>query len=129
MTNNGPADATGVTLTDTLSPTLTFVSAAPSQGTCSFADPTVSCALGSLSSGQAATVTIQVVPQSLGSVANSAAAEADQPDSNPGNDTGTTTTFVQGGAGAAIPVLSPAMLGLLAMALAAVALLVLRRAF
>ena len=128
VTNNGPAAATGVTLTDALPQALTFLSAAASQGSCSFADPTVTCAVGSLPAGQNATVTIRVVPQNFGSVANSATADADQAEGNPGDETGTTTTFVQGGA-APIPSLSPAMLGLLAMALAAAALLVLRRPF
>ena len=87
----------------------------------------MTCALGSLADGQSATVVILAVPQTAGSLPN-LAAKADPPDASPGDETGTTTTLVQGG-GAAVPALSTPMLGLLAMALAAVALLLLRRAF
>jgi uncharacterized repeat protein (TIGR01451 family) len=52
--NGGPAAATGVTLTATLPPELTFVSAAPSQGTCTV----TTCSLGTLAPGTAATVTV-----------------------------------------------------------------------
>ena len=47
VTNNGPATATGVTVADTVPAGLVFVSAAPSQGTCTG----TTCDLGSLTPG------------------------------------------------------------------------------
>ena len=48
VTNFGPGEATNVTLTDTLDELVAFVSATPSQGTCSTTTGTVTCAIGSL---------------------------------------------------------------------------------
>ncbi|MEA2922794.1 MAG: hypothetical protein QOF07_2759, partial [Bradyrhizobium sp.] len=58
--NNGPAAATGVTVTDTLPAGVTFVSATSSQGTCTNASGTVTCTVGNLASGASATITINV---------------------------------------------------------------------
>src|SRR5262249_13313897 len=57
VTNNGPATATNVQLTDTLPAGSTFVSATASQGSCTGAAVVV-CSLGSLAKGASATVTI-----------------------------------------------------------------------
>ncbi|HEX7831180.1 MAG TPA: C25 family cysteine peptidase [Thermoanaerobaculia bacterium] len=57
--NNGPSSATGVTLTDTLPGAVTFISSSTSLGSCS-GTSTVTCNIGTLTSGQTATVTIQV---------------------------------------------------------------------
>ena len=54
-TNNGPATASAVTVSDTLPAGTTFVSAMPSQASCS-GTATVVCSLGTLASGGAATV-------------------------------------------------------------------------
>ncbi|PYX62218.1 MAG: hypothetical protein DMG74_21380, partial [Acidobacteria bacterium] len=58
VTNNGPSDASNVTVTDTLPTTVSYTSATPSQGTCSQATGTVTCLLGAMTSGTTATVTI-----------------------------------------------------------------------
>jgi uncharacterized repeat protein (TIGR01451 family)/CSLREA domain-containing protein len=54
--------ATGVTVTDTLPANVTFVSATPSQGSCS-GTATVTCNLGNLPALGTATITIVVIPQ------------------------------------------------------------------
>ena len=53
-------------LTDTLPAGVTFDSATPSQGSCSEASGTVTCALGTIADGQSASVEIKVTPQSAG---------------------------------------------------------------
>jgi len=69
VTNNGPDLASGITLQDNLSPTvtgvpLTFVSASTTSGSCGGASTgsVVSCSLAQLQSGSTATVTIVVTP-------------------------------------------------------------------
>ena len=72
VSNSGPSEATEVTLTDTLPEGADFVSATPSQGICSRSGSTVTCALGSLASGENATVTIAVAPVSPGDLTHTA---------------------------------------------------------
>jgi RHS repeat-associated protein/uncharacterized repeat protein (TIGR01451 family) len=93
-TNNGPDPATGVIVTDTLPAAVTFVSA--SSG-CAVSGATVTCSIGTLTSGQQAVRTIAVIaPSSAGSVTNSAnVAGNETPDPNPSNNSATVTTAVQ----------------------------------
>jgi uncharacterized repeat protein (TIGR01451 family) len=58
VTDDGPDNATGVTVTDTLPAGLSFVSATADQGTCSDTGPAVSCSLGVLANGSSTTITI-----------------------------------------------------------------------
>ena len=60
VTNYGPGAATNVTLTDTLDEIVAFVSATPSQGTCSASTGTITCDIGSLANGATTTVTVVV---------------------------------------------------------------------
>jgi uncharacterized repeat protein (TIGR01451 family) len=93
VTNNGPDNATGVTVTDNLPANVTFVSATPNPGgTCSGA-ATVTCLMGSLNGG--ATVTIVVTPTSVGELSNTARVDGDQDDpNNPLNNSDTELTTV-----------------------------------
>ncbi len=92
--NNGPNNATGVTVTDTLPPGVTLASATASQGSGCSGAPTVTCSLGSLAIGTTATVTIVVTPPSPGAVSNMASVRGNQDDLNPGNDSATIVSTV-----------------------------------
>ena len=93
VTNNGPDPATGVTVTDSLPPEVTFLSATASQGACS-GSSTISCALGNLPNGTSATVTIGVNPTVEGLLSNTASVRGNEPDQNAGNDSDTDTITV-----------------------------------
>jgi uncharacterized repeat protein (TIGR01451 family) len=71
--NDGPDPAGAVSVDDPLPTTVAFVSADPSQGSCTEAGGRVTCALGTLASGQLATVSIVVRPGQVGAVQNAAA--------------------------------------------------------
>ncbi len=97
VTNHGP-ESTDVTLTDTLPPQVTFVSATPSQGSCNEAGGTVTCNLGTMASGGSATVTIVVnVPLTTpaGTVLrNTAQVNGARPDPDLSNNTSIEETTV-----------------------------------
>ena len=57
VTNNGPASATNVTVTDALPPGMTYSSATPTSQ-CSEAGGTVTCLLGTMANGGTATILI-----------------------------------------------------------------------
>lgn len=71
VTNSGVGTASGVTLIDILPAGTAFVSATPSQGTCT-GTTTVSCDLGSLGTGAQATVTIVATVTGAGTINNTA---------------------------------------------------------
>jgi uncharacterized repeat protein (TIGR01451 family) len=68
--NVGPAPATAVTVTNFLPASVSFSSVAASQGGCVLVGGRVECALGSLTGGTTATVTVVTIPGQVGSVTN-----------------------------------------------------------
>lgn len=94
--NNGPDDATGVAVTDTLPAGVTFQSASATQGSCSEAAGIVTCTLGDMISGATATINIALTaPVSTGTITNSATVTGNETDPFAGNDTSTEGTTVQ----------------------------------
>ncbi|HSE24694.1 MAG TPA: PQQ-dependent sugar dehydrogenase, partial [Pyrinomonadaceae bacterium] len=96
-TNNGPATATNVSVVDNLPAGITFASAATSQGACS-GTSTVTCQLGTLSSGSGAVITIVVTPNSQGQVVNNATITASETDFDLTNNNSSSTTPIQAAA-------------------------------
>ena len=95
-TNNGPSNATGVTVSDTLPAGVTYTSATATQGTASFANGVVTASLGNLAYGATATTTIIVTVNAAttGSIVNTATVTGNQTDPNLANNTSTVTTPV-----------------------------------
>jgi uncharacterized repeat protein (TIGR01451 family) len=115
VANAGPSLAAGVTVTDTLPAGTTFVSATPSQGSCT-GTSTVSCSLGTVPASGGATVQLVVKsPGTSGTVANTATVAADTPDPNLANNTSTASIKVT--AAPSIPTLSTWGVALLALLL------------
>ncbi len=101
VTNNGTIAATMVMLADNFTgAAANFVSATPSQGTCTPAFPAVPCDLGTINAGANATVTIVVTPTAGGTVTNTASATAAEMDPIPADNTNiaqdTTVAAAQG---------------------------------
>jgi uncharacterized repeat protein (TIGR01451 family) len=90
ITNNGPGDATGVTVTSTLPISTTFASAIGGPAVdCTALDGSVVCALGELVRGASTTVTlvVDVDPSFSGAIVHSTTVAANEPDFNPLDNT------------------------------------------
>jgi uncharacterized repeat protein (TIGR01451 family) len=91
VTNNGPDDATNVTVTDTLPATVTFVSASPG---CAETSGTVTCNIGNLAASASASVQIDVTPTVAGTITNNASVTATETDSDPTNNSDSEDTRI-----------------------------------
>jgi len=90
ITNNGPASATNVTVTDTLPSVVTYLSAtATPSGSCSEANGVVTCLLGTIANAGTATISILTLPGVSSVVSNTATVFADQSDPISSNNTST----------------------------------------
>jgi uncharacterized repeat protein (TIGR01451 family) len=96
ISNLSTSEATGLILTDTLPTQTTFISAAPSQGTCDESGGTVTCALGDLDDGGAMQVTIvaSVSPSARGAITNTAHVRGSEADPESQNNSATQQTTV-----------------------------------
>jgi uncharacterized repeat protein (TIGR01451 family) len=93
VTNNGPAAATNVNVTDALPANVTSVSSLTTQGSCNGTGP-VNCNLGALANGANAVVTINVTPTAAGQITNTASVTGAEADPDTGNNTATVGTVV-----------------------------------
>jgi len=125
VTNAGPGVANSVIVTDPLPAGTTFVSATPSQGSCS-GTTTVTCSLGVLGIGANATIALTVTPATTGPLRNTASVSiAPMTDPNPANNSATAQATVL--AATTIPALGERLLMLLGGMLAAIGAWVLGR--
>jgi len=95
VANNGPSNASGVIVTDTLPAGVTLSSAASSQGSCAGLSVVI-CSLGVITAGDSAQITIavEVGPAVLGSITNNVEVSSAEAEASMGNNTALVTTPV-----------------------------------
>lgn len=91
VTNEGPATATNVTVTDPLPAAVTPDMAMASPGSCALAGQVVTCSLGDLAPAATGTVIITATRAAQEAFSNTATVRATEPDPDPGNDSATAT--------------------------------------
>jgi uncharacterized repeat protein (TIGR01451 family) len=92
--NLGPGTASGISVTDTLGPFLSFSSATASQGTFSQSGAVVTFSVGSLANGASATLTVTGLATEDGSTSNVASATSTSPDPNSANNSASKVTAI-----------------------------------
>jgi uncharacterized repeat protein (TIGR01451 family) len=121
VSNAGPSNATGVTVTDTLPAGLIYVS---NDCGAAFSSPTLTWNVGDLAAGASAACNLTVRVAQQGAIVNSANVTGTTTDPTPGNNSSSAALTA---GEAAIPTLDGIGLGLLAMLVAVSALFALRR--
>ncbi|HTW23207.1 MAG TPA: hypothetical protein VMD78_06385, partial [Candidatus Baltobacteraceae bacterium] len=91
--NNGPSSAANVTVTDPFPSGITVTSAVSSFGSCQ-ATTTVTCALGTMTSGQIAVITLTTTSSLAGTLFNTVNVTTTTPDPNANNNSAGTSTNV-----------------------------------
>jgi uncharacterized repeat protein (TIGR01451 family) len=94
ITNNSSATATGVIINDNWTTSAAFVSVTSDKGICSRSGNSVSCRIPSLAGGATATVTLVLQPTAPGTIVNSATVDANEPDTDPTDNSATENTTI-----------------------------------
>ncbi len=97
ISNAGPDNAALVQVIDVLPASVNFVSALPSQGNCGEVAGTVTCNLGTVNSGNGASITINVTPTAAGELSNTAIVDSllDDPNEEDNTDTDVNTARIR----------------------------------
>ena len=95
VTNNGPNNATGVTMADPVPAGLTFVSATSSQGSCS-GGALVSCTIGNMNVGSSVTITLVTTAATTGTITNTATTVGKEQETNTANNSASAQVVVNG---------------------------------
>ncbi|MEO6808560.1 MAG: Calx-beta domain-containing protein, partial [Isosphaeraceae bacterium] len=94
VNNSGPANASGVILTNTLPAGVTVDSIFPSQGNATQSGNLITADFGAILASGSATLTIVVRPTVSGTITNTASVASDDLDPNPTNNTASVSTSV-----------------------------------
>jgi uncharacterized repeat protein (TIGR01451 family) len=94
ITNAGPTSATDVVVTTTLPGSVIFGSASPNQGSCNLAGALLVCALGGMSNGAAASISLIVTPTVATLITATAQVAAGQIDPDQSNNSATAAVLV-----------------------------------
>jgi uncharacterized repeat protein (TIGR01451 family) len=96
VTNDGPNDATGVTVSDPLPAGVTFISGETSNGgAVQFANGVMTALIGDLAKGQSATVSVRVKTNRVGTFTNTAKVSGNEPETNLENNQSSATIEVK----------------------------------
>jgi uncharacterized repeat protein (TIGR01451 family) len=93
VTNNGPDTATGVTIADPMPAGNTFVSASPTQGSCT-GGAILSCDLGTIAAGDTVTITLVTTPTVAGTVTNTVTVAGNETETDYSNNTASASVVV-----------------------------------
>lgn len=94
ITNGGPSNAASTVATITLPADATYVSATPSQGSCTRSGVTMTCSLGTVNSGNTPTVSITLRTLLITTLNVSASVTSSSTDNSAANNTAAITTTV-----------------------------------
>ncbi|HEV2697547.1 MAG TPA: C25 family cysteine peptidase, partial [Terriglobales bacterium] len=95
VTNNGPQQATGVIVADTLPSQVSFVSATSSQGSCTQFAGLVTCNVGTMNDLATVTITIVTTAVTPSEATNTAVVSAATTDPDLTNNTASVTTLIE----------------------------------
>jgi uncharacterized repeat protein (TIGR01451 family) len=92
--NNSSSMATGVVVTDSMPSGVPFVSASSTKGSCTRSGNILTCRIPSLAAAASATITLILKPTAPGTISNTATAEANEPESNPPDNSSTESATI-----------------------------------
>lgn len=96
VNNNGPFNDNAVTVTDVIPAGVNVISITPSQGTATTTPTGFTANLGAIAAGGSAAITMIVTPTATGTITNTTTVTGSIRDTDPTNNTSSTTTTVIG---------------------------------